>query len=202
MNDQIADVPVLQTVDQPGDQVCKDPTVSIHRQSCRYACGVAATGPTDLDSVEDCGSPARTVRRQNCGRACDQAVDAVRGPSDSDCAEDGGRPDCAVHRQSCGSACGHADAPVPPAVAYNTIQERISERAQIVDVPEPQTLEELVQAIQLTLAGCAADPVPQFEDQNCNNVLSSASRSTRGQDRPSPGVFMSWVTSVREALTV
>ena len=26
--------------------------------------------------------------------------------------------------------------------------------------------------------------------RDCNNVLSSAGRSTRGQDRPSPGVFM------------
>ena len=52
MNDQIVDVPMPKTVDQPGDQVCQDPTDSIHRQSCRHACGVAATGPSDLDSVE------------------------------------------------------------------------------------------------------------------------------------------------------
>ena len=44
MNEQIVDVPVPKTVDQPGDHVCQDPTDSTHRQSCRCACGVAATG--------------------------------------------------------------------------------------------------------------------------------------------------------------
>ena len=57
---QIVDVPVPQTVDQPGDEICQDPADSIHRQSCRYACGVAATGPSSSRCVEDRESPARS----------------------------------------------------------------------------------------------------------------------------------------------
>ena len=59
---------------------------------------------------------------------------------------------------------------MPPAAAYNTIQERVSERPQIVDVPEPLTLEELVEKIQLTLVECAADSVPRFEDRTVEVV--------------------------------
>ena len=46
----------------------------------------------------------------------------------------------------------------------------VIQRTQIVDPPEPQTLEEIVDAIQLTLAECAEDPVPQFEDQTVEVV--------------------------------
>ena len=35
--------------------------------------GVAASGPSEFDSVEDCGSSAGVVRRQSCGGACDHA---------------------------------------------------------------------------------------------------------------------------------
>ena len=59
---------------------------------------------------------------------------------------------------------------MPPVAANNTLQERISERAEIVDVPEPQSLEELVEAIQITLSECASDPGPQFEDQTVEVV--------------------------------
>ena len=94
---QIVDMPV--PLDQPGDQICRIPADTVHRQGCcRYACGVAATGPSDSDCAEDGGSPARAGHRQNFGRACGQAVDAVTGPSDPDSGEDGGRPYCAVHR--------------------------------------------------------------------------------------------------------
>ena len=56
--------------DQPGDQVCRVPTDSVHRQGCcRYACGDAVKGPSNSDGVEDCGSPAGAVRRQSCGGA-------------------------------------------------------------------------------------------------------------------------------------
>ena len=52
----------LVPVDQPGDQACRDP----------QACGVAATGPSDTDGVEDCESPADAVHRQGCRSAyCD-----------------------------------------------------------------------------------------------------------------------------------
>ena len=88
-----------QTVDHPGDQACRVPTDTIHRQGCcRYACGDATTGPSDSDWVEDRGSPPGAVRRQSCGDACD-----------------------------------HADVPVPHVAPKDTLQERISERTQIVD---------------------------------------------------------------------
>ena len=52
----------LVPVDQPGDQACRDP----------QACGVAATGPSDTDGVEDCESPADAVHRHGCRSAyCD-----------------------------------------------------------------------------------------------------------------------------------
>ena len=59
-------------VDQPGDQACRFPTDSTHRQGCRYACGDAANGPSDSDWVEDSGNPAGAVR-QSYGGACDHA---------------------------------------------------------------------------------------------------------------------------------
>ena len=40
------------TVDQPGDQSCRDPAESIHRQGCRDACGYATTGPSDSEVVK------------------------------------------------------------------------------------------------------------------------------------------------------
>ena len=58
-----------QTVDQPGDEECRDPADLLHRQGCRYACGDETTGPSDSDIIED-GSPADAVRRQGaCGHA-------------------------------------------------------------------------------------------------------------------------------------
>ena len=90
MHEQNLDVPV--PLDQPGDQACRVPAVSIHRQGfCRYACGDAAKGPSDSRCVEDRGSPVGAARRQSCGCArdhADHAVDATTGPSDSRCAEE------------------------------------------------------------------------------------------------------------------
>ena len=68
MHEQGVDEPVCQTVDQPGDQACRVPTDSIHRQECcRYACGDAVTGPSSSDFVEDSGSPAGAIRRRSYG---------------------------------------------------------------------------------------------------------------------------------------
>ena len=58
MHEQVVDAPVPVTVHQPGDQACRVPAESIHRQSCRHACGNATTGPSDSDGFEDCGRPA------------------------------------------------------------------------------------------------------------------------------------------------
>ena len=70
MHEQVVDEPVCQTVDQPGDQVCRVPTDCIRRQGCcRYACGDAATGPSNSDGVEDRGRPAGAVCRQSYGGA-------------------------------------------------------------------------------------------------------------------------------------
>ena len=58
-----------QTVDQAGDQACRDTADSIYRQGCRYACGDATTGPSYSDGVVDHRSPAGAVRRQSYGGA-------------------------------------------------------------------------------------------------------------------------------------
>ena len=54
-----------QTVDQLGDQVCREPTESIHRHGCRHACGDATTGPSKSDGVEDRGRPWKTSWRSS-----------------------------------------------------------------------------------------------------------------------------------------
>ena len=126
--------------------------------------------PRTVDQPGDhaCRIPTDTEHRQGCCRyACGAAT---IGPSDSDCNEDSANPAGGVRRQSCGGACDHADAPVPPVAAKNTLQERISERTQIVDVLEPQTLEELVEAIQLALSERTSDSWPQFEDRTVEVV--------------------------------
>ena len=64
--------------DQPGDQACRVPTDSVHRQCCcRDACGDAEKGPSDSDCMEDSGKRASTVRWQSYGRACDQAEEIM-----------------------------------------------------------------------------------------------------------------------------
>ena len=79
MHKQVVDAPVPMTVHQPGDQACRVPTESTHRQNCRRACGDATTGPSDSDGFEDCesldqpGDQARRVaadmlHRQGCCR--------------------------------------------------------------------------------------------------------------------------------------
>ena len=50
-------------VDQPGDQVRRDP----------QACGVATTGPSASNCGEDVGSLARAVRQQSRESTCDHA---------------------------------------------------------------------------------------------------------------------------------
>ena len=88
--------PPLTPIDQPGDQACRDPADSIHRQDWRHACGDAATSPSDSDAVADrtspaqpgdqaCRYPAEQLHRQGCRCACG---DGTTGPSDSDCAQD------------------------------------------------------------------------------------------------------------------
>ena len=67
-----------QTIDQPGDQVRRDPADSIRRQGCRYACGDA----------EDGGSLAGAVRRQSGGCACDHACDHAGAPGPHVAAKD------------------------------------------------------------------------------------------------------------------
>ena len=118
-------VPRIQTVfedygnpDQPGDQARRVPTDSIHRQVCRSACGVAATGPSFSDGEQTvdqpgdqaCRIPAETVvhRQGYCRYACG---DAATGPSYSDFVEECGSPAGAVRRDSCGCACDLADQP-------------------------------------------------------------------------------------------
>ena len=128
MHEQVVDASVPMTVHQPSDEARRVPADLLHRQSCRYACGDAVTGPSDSDGFEDCESPdqpgdqasrdpADPVHRQSCRHACG---DAATGPSSSDFVEDSGNPDqpgdqaCRVptdsmHRQGCcRSACGDA----------------------------------------------------------------------------------------------
>ena len=143
MHVRVVDEPVCQTVDQPGDQACRVPTDSVHRQSCcRDACGDAAKGPPDSDCIEDSGNsdqlgdqacrvPTDSLHRQSYCR--DSCGDAENGPLVSDCIEDSGNPASEVRRQSCGGACDHADAPVPPVALKERISARIHE--QTADQP-------------------------------------------------------------------
>ena len=50
--EQIGGVPPL-TLDQPGDQACRDSADAAHRQGCRYDCCDAATGPFTGDQPGD-----------------------------------------------------------------------------------------------------------------------------------------------------
>ena len=69
MHEQVVDASVPITVHQPGDQACRVPADSIHRQGCcRSACGDATTVPNS-DGVEDSGRPADAVRWQSYGGA-------------------------------------------------------------------------------------------------------------------------------------
>ena len=57
MHEQVVDVPVCQTVDQPGDQACRDPTWMTADAVRRQSCGCAGTVTGDDSSEEsDCGS--------------------------------------------------------------------------------------------------------------------------------------------------
>ena len=67
---QIVDVPV--PLDQPGDQACRLPADTVHRQCCCRAYCDTATGPSVSDCAKDGGSPAGAVHRQFCGRPFDQ----------------------------------------------------------------------------------------------------------------------------------
>ena len=79
MPKQIVDVPV--PLDQPGDQACRVPADSIHRQGCRRAFCGATKGPSDSRCVEDRGSPAGVARRQSCGCARQIVWKTVENPT-------------------------------------------------------------------------------------------------------------------------
>ena len=77
MYERVVDAPVPMTVHQAGDQALRVPANLLPRQSCRYACGDAVTGPSDTDGFEDSESPdqpgdqasrdpAEPVHRQSC----------------------------------------------------------------------------------------------------------------------------------------
>ena len=65
--------PVSQTVDQPGDQACREYADSLHRPRRLCARVDATTGPSSSDGAENGGSHAGAVRRQSSGCACDHA---------------------------------------------------------------------------------------------------------------------------------
>ena len=69
--EQIVDVPV--PLDRPGDQACRIPADTVHRQGCCRAYCDTATGPSVSDCGEGGGSPAHAAHRQNYGRASDHA---------------------------------------------------------------------------------------------------------------------------------
>ena len=191
----------MESPDQPGDQTSRNTAEPVHRQSCRHACGHAATGPSHSDGVEGHGNPDQpgdqacrvptdSTHRQGCCRhACG---DAVKGPSDSDCIEDGGKSAGAaagaVRRQTCGGACGLADAPVPPVA----LQERISERThkQIVDVPMPhvalkERISERIHEQTVDQPGDQAcrDPADSLHRQGCRYACGDA---TTGESDSGP----------------
>ena len=106
---QIVDVPV--PPDQLGDQACRLPAGTLHRQGyCRHTYCDTATGPVTIALTGDQArrDSAGTVHRQGCCRAyCDTAA----GPSVSDCAKDRGSSAGAVHRQFCGRPFDQPDQP-------------------------------------------------------------------------------------------
>ena len=106
---QIVDVPV--PLDQPGEQACRLPADTVHRQGyCRRAHCDTATGSVSLAHTDDQArrDSADTVHRQGCCRA---SCDTATGPSVSDCAKEGGSSAGAVHRQFCGRPCDQPDQP-------------------------------------------------------------------------------------------
>ena len=132
MHGQVVDVSVPMTVHQPGDQARRVPADLSHRQSCRYACGDAVTGPSDSDCIEDSGKPDQpgdqacrvptdSKHRQGCSRSA--FGDATTGPSNSDGVEDRGRPADAVRWQSYGGADGMRQVACPKCGCLTTCVE-------------------------------------------------------------------------------
>ena len=75
---QIVDVPVL--LDQSGDQACRLPADTVHRQGyCRHACCDTATGPVTIAHTGDQArrDSADTAHRQGC---CHTYCDTATGP--------------------------------------------------------------------------------------------------------------------------
>ena len=103
--------------DQSGDHARRVPTDFIHRQGCRSACSVAATGPSHSDGEQTvaqpgdqaCRIPADTVHRQGYCRF--ECGNSVTGPSYSDFVEVCRSPAGAVRRDCCECACDLADQP-------------------------------------------------------------------------------------------
>ena len=119
MHEQVVDASVPMTVHQPGDQARRVPADLLHQQSCRHACGDAATGPSD----SDCGNadqPGDQACRVPTGSACG---DATTGPSNSDGVEDRGRPADAVRWQSYGGADGMRQVACPKCGCLTTCVE-------------------------------------------------------------------------------
>ena len=109
-------------VDQPGDQARRDP----------QACGVATTGPSGSDCIEDsgnpdqpgdqaCQDPADSTHRQGCCRSA--CGNATTGPSDSDSVDNRGRPADAVRWLSYGGADGMRQVACPKCGCLTTCVE-------------------------------------------------------------------------------
>ena len=148
---------------------CESPAGAVHQPSSGHACCEAAIGPSVSNCAEDGGSPAGAVHRQIRGRAVDQPGDQARldateyvrrhgcrhaccdaptGPSGSDCAGDCGRPAGAVHRPR-ERTCDHTGDQACRDSADSAHRQGRRQRVvgQIDDVPVPQILNEIVEAI-------------------------------------------------------